>query len=274
MRKRTLVIAAVLAAGLVAGALAARPRAVALKLDWPTSVAVKPSGFLLLVENGNRTVKRVNPFSGKTTVIARAARAYSVARVPSGATYLSAANLLLRLDGHGGTTQVAQAYGDIGPIAVASNGDVYFTTDTEVWKVSGGAGPATLVASGLLHPHGLAVTSDGGLLVSDTGHGQVERIDLGTGLSQPWGQITEPGGIAIASDGTTYIVDVSTHHVVHLLADGRPIGTLKHRFTDPYAVAVSANGTVYVVDTAAWPDGRLYRIGPSGKTTVIAQPLR
>jgi hypothetical protein len=100
--------------------------------------------------------------TGKTTVVAAADEAYSVAVAASGAIYLSAAHVLLRLDGVGGTTPVAQADSDIGPVAVAANGDVYYETETALWKVAGGTGAPTEVADQLSGPHGLAVTGDGG----------------------------------------------------------------------------------------------------------------
>jgi len=255
------------------GSVRVRPRAIPLAFTWPTSVDAEPDGSLLLAEGGDQTghgrVLRIDPATGKTVVVARADEAYSVAHAPSGVVYLSAGHFLLRLDGKGGTTQVARADGDIGPVAVAANGDVYFTTQTQVFRVAGGTGTPTPVAGQLSGPHGLAVTNDGGLLVSDTGHGRVVRIDLKTGAAETWGQISEPRGMEIAHDGTVYVVDASTHRVIHLMADGRPLASLPHVFFDPYDLAVAANGSVYVVDTSV--SGRLYRIARGGKATVVSR---
>jgi glucose/arabinose dehydrogenase len=57
--------------------------------------------------------------------------------------------------------------------------------------------------------------------------------------------------------------------VVDLMADGRRLGFTGPRFHDPYDVEVASGGTVYVLDTAA--AGRLYRVAPNGKTTVVAR---
>jgi sugar lactone lactonase YvrE len=255
------------------GSVRVRNRTVPLTLTWPTSVAVDHDGSLLVAEGGNETgngrVIRIDPTTGRTTVIARVDEAYSLAIAPAGAIYLSAALQLLRLDGAGGTTVAAQSDGDIGPIAVAANGDVYFETATAVWKVAGGTGEPTQVADQLSAPHGLAVTGDGSLLVADTGNGEVKRIDVTTGQAETWGQISEPRGIAIAPDNTVYVVDASTHRVVHLMIDGRPLGSVPHVFHDPYAVATAADGSVYVVDTSV--SGRLYRVAPDGTTTVVSR---
>jgi hypothetical protein len=101
-----------------------RVRSVPLTFAWPTSVDVQSNGSLLLVEDGDQTgrgrVIRVDPATGKTAVIARAEEAYALAHAPSGAVYLSAGTSPLRLDGAGRTSSVAQADGDIGPVAVAA----------------------------------------------------------------------------------------------------------------------------------------------------------
>jgi DNA-binding beta-propeller fold protein YncE len=249
-------------------------RAVPLTFTWPTSVDVEPDGSLLLVENGGQTsqgrVVRIDPATGKTGVVARVDEAYAVAHAPSGAVYLSAGKSLLRLDGAGGTTPVARAAGDIGPVAVAASGDVYYTAQTQAFRVPGGTGTPVQVAAGLSGPHGLAVTSDGGLLVSDTGNGRVRRVDLKTGAVETWGDLVEPRGISIAPDGqTAYVVDKSTNRVVHLRIDGKRLGSVRHVFADPYAVATAPGGSLYVVDTAA--TGRLYRVGPSGAATAVSR---
>lgn len=258
------------------GSVRVRARLVPLSLTWPTSVEVDHAGSLLVVENGiegvGARVLRLARGTHKPTVVARAVHAYSVAVAPSGAVYLSAGHSLLRLDGKGGTSTVAQAGGDIGPVAVAANGDVYFETETQVFKVAGGTGAPVLVTGQLSGPHGLAVTGDGGLLVSDTGHGRVERVDLTTHQVETWGDITRPAGIAIAADGSVYVVDASTHRVVHLLADGRRLGSVKHIFDDPYDVATAADGSVYVVESLL--SGRLYRVAPNGSTTVVSRSSR
>jgi sugar lactone lactonase YvrE len=255
------------------GSVRVQPHRVPLTFAWPTSVDVEPDGSLLVAENGNQSgngrVDRVDPATGKTKEIAEADQAYSVAHAPSGTIYLSAGKLLLRLDA-GHTTPVAQAAGDIGPIAVAANGDVYYSTGTAVYRLAGGAGTPAQVAGGLANPHGLAVLPDNGLLVSDTGNGRVLRIDLGTGKAETWGHLVDPRGIAIAPDGTSaYVVDASTHSVVRLRIDGKRLGSVKHVFYDPYSVAAAPGGSLYVVDTAAV--GRVYRVAPDGTTTAVSR---
>jgi len=251
------------------GSVRVRRRAVPLTFAWPTSIDVESNRSLLLVENGNGRLLRVDPVTGKTSVVTSVDRAYAVAHAPSGAVYLSAGKSLLRLDDGGHPTPVAAADGDIGPVAVAPNGDVYYATTTQVFRLAGGTGAPAVVASQLSGPHGLAVTTDGGLLVCDTGAGRVLRIDLETGVAETWAALDEPRGIDIAADGTVYVVDASTNRVLHLMIDGRRLGSVKRVFSDPYDVEAAADGSLYVIDTAA--AGSVYRIAPNGTSSVISR---
>jgi hypothetical protein len=45
------------------------------------------------------------------------------------------------------STTVAMADGDIGPVAAAENGDLYYATSTRVFRLAGGAGSPVLVAA-------------------------------------------------------------------------------------------------------------------------------
>jgi sugar lactone lactonase YvrE len=246
-------------------------------------VDVESNRSLLLVENGNGRVIRLDLRTGKTVVVAQADRAYSVDHGASGATYLSAAGRLLRLQ-DGKLTPVANAGEDVGPLAVAPNGDVYYSTAARIFRAavgtgtptriagtgvegySGDGGPAT--AAQISAPHGLALTGDGGLLVSDTGNGRVRRIDLSTGLIETWAVLGAPRGIDV-SDESVYVVEASTRRIVRLMIDGRRLGLVGRKFGDPYDVEAAPDGSLYVVDTGA--AGSLYRVSRDGKSTIVSR---
>jgi streptogramin lyase len=261
MRKWTIVIAAALAGLLVSGADASRPPRLFV---WPTSVDVASKRSLLVVANGSGRVLRLDPATGGTVRLFRVARAYSVVHAPKGGFFLSASGALLRVDPSGHATTLVTSAEDIGPIAVGPKGAVYYATATSVFKL----GSATPLATGPSGPHGLAVTDDGGLLVSDTGNGRVDRIDLATKEVETWATMGNPRGITIAPNNTVYIVNASIHRVVHLMIDGRRLRTVGKWFTDPYALDAAPDGSLYVIDTAAL--GRLYHIA-HGATTVVSR---
>ena len=76
----------------------------------------------------------------------------------------------------------------------------------------------------------------------------------GTEGSGP-GQFLEPRGIAVAPDGTVYVVDSGNHCLQKFSADGTPLerwgehGNAIGQFEQPWGVAVGPDGSVYVADT-------------------------
>jgi sugar lactone lactonase YvrE len=243
-----------------------KPPAKPLLFAWPTSIDLQPDGSLLVVENGGGQVDRVQPSTGRLTVIASAlAKPYSIASTPSGAIYLSNAGTLQRIDG-AAPVKVADAGTDIGPIAVAPNGDVVYTTDAQAFEVSGGA--PRVIASGLAAPHGIAVASDGAVLVSDRDSNRVLRVDPATGAVTTLISVTQPGGIDVAPDGSIYLIELGAKRIGRYSAAGVRLGDVGPAFNDPYGLQVAADGTVYVIETA--PAGTIKRIAPNGTVSTLS----
>jgi DNA-binding beta-propeller fold protein YncE len=147
---------------------------------------------------------------------------------------------------------LARASEDIGPIAVAGS-TVYYTTGTSLFRL----GTKKPLATGLSAPHGLAVARDRAVLVSDTGHGRLLRV--ASGGTSTLARLAEPRGLDVAPDGSLYVVEATSKHVVHLSAAGKRLGTVGPAFGDPYDVAVAPGGALYVVDTAE--AGRVVHVG-------------
>ena len=261
---------------------AARPVAFA----QPTSIDLEPAGTLLLVENNPGRVLRVNPATGRVSVLVAAiARPYAVVRAPSGSVYVSVGNQLQRLNGSGPPTSVAEvpAGVEIGPIAAGSNGDVYYSTATQIFRLPGGSEPPIWIAgtgeaggggdggpalnAQFSSPHGLAVAADGALLVSDRDNNRVRRIDPATGLVMAFVPIDQPYGIDVAADGTVSVVDGSQNRVVRLGPTGTRLGFVGPAFAVPYDVEVGG-GVTYVLD--AGPVGYIRRIAPDGTVTTVS----
>ena len=123
-----------------------------LTFTWPTSIDLQPDGSLLVVENGAGRVDRVQPSTGRVTTVASGlAKPYAVATTASGTIYLSNGGSLQRIDGGAAPVTVLDAGAEIGPIAVAPNGGVFYTTAAQAFALGGGS-----LASGLSGPHGIA----------------------------------------------------------------------------------------------------------------------
>ena len=252
------------------GAVTVRKAApVPLTFAWPTSVEAEPGGSLLVVENGLSRLLRVSA-SGRVTELASLGKAYAVRRCPSGVVYVTDGPVLRRLDGTA-TPEVARAESEIGPLAIAPNGDVYFVTETKLWKLAGGRGTPVRLAAGTTFsaPHGLTVAADGALLVADTGNHVIRRVDPATGAVSPFARVDDPRGMDTAADGTVYVVDADAKRVLHLSASGARLGFASPVFGDPYDVSLAAGGVLYVVDTAA--SGHIRRVGLDGTMTTVSR---
>lgn len=219
---------------------------------WPTSIDLQRDGALLLVENGHGRVVRLQPATGKVTLLASGlAKPFAAVRAPSGVVYVSNGHALQRLDG----TEVAHANEDIGPVAIAPGGAVFYATATRVFRL----GAPRPIARGLAGPHGLAVARDGAVLICDTGHGRVIRVDPAGGVSTLV-RIGEPRGIDVAADGTVYVVEAVAKRIGRFSATGASLGVVGPTFVDPYDVEVAPKGVLYVVETAA--AGHIERVVP------------
>jgi sugar lactone lactonase YvrE len=257
-----------------------------LTFTEPTSIDLEPAGTLLLVENNPGRVLRVDPETGRVTVIVSSLpRPYAIVRTPSGGLLVSSEKQLRRIDATGALTTVAEANSDIGPVAVASNGDVYYSTATQIFRLTAGAGAPVRVAGTATQggggdggpaldaqfsaPHGLAIARDGALLVSDAGNDRVRRIDLATGVITLLAQIGTPHGIDVANDGTVYVIDSRDNRLVHVTASGARIGFVGPAFGLPYDVEVADGGVAFVLE--AGPAGRLRRVAPDGAVTTVSR---
>ncbi len=235
-----------------------------LTFTWPTSIDLQPDGSLLVVENGAGRLDRVQPATGRVTTIASGlAKPYAVASTASGTIYLSNGGSLQRIDGTAAPVTVLDAGTDVGPIALAPSGGVFYTTAAQAFALGAG-----WLASGLSGPHGIAVAADGAVLVCDTGNGAVLRIDPQTHAMTTLFRTGEPRGVDVAADGSVYVVEAGTKRVGHYTATGTRLGDVGPVFNDPYDVEVGADGTVFVLETAE--SGTIRRIAPDGSVATLS----
>ena len=259
-----------------------------LVFSEPTAIDLQPDGTLLLVENNAGRVLRVRPATGRVGVIAPTLfRPYAIVRAPSGSVFISIGNALQRLNGTGAPTTVAEvAQGvEIGPIAAAPNGDLYYSTATQVFRLPGGSGtPVHIAGTGaeggggdggpaleaqFSSPHGLAVAADGALLVSDRGNNRVRRIDPATGVITAFSQVGEPYGIDVTPDGTVYVIEGTTNRVVRLGLSGARLGFLGTGFSNAYDVEAGPDGVAYLLQAGS--PGRIRRIASDGSVTTVSR---
>jgi streptogramin lyase len=241
-----------------------------LTFVWPTTVAVEPSGSLLLVENGLHRLVRVDPRTGRVTQLAALTKPFAVQRTAAGTTYVTDGPLLRRLAGTR-TVVVARVSGDIGPIAIDRNGTVFFATANALFALPRGKGPAVRIAPGtrFSNPHGLGVEPDERLVVSDTNAHRLLLVDPASGQTRVLARVAAPAGLAIGTDGAIYVADMGTSRVLHLNSGGKRLGFVGKVFEDPYDVELAPGGVVvYVVESLAVGDVR--RVAANGTVTTVS----
>lgn len=178
------------------------------------------------------------------------------------------------------------------------------TTFAGNWSSGYGGGSSDIGDGGnaldatLKEPSSIAVSYDGKIYFSDTGHHRIRCIDkngiiqtiAGTGNPGAFGdgglaveaELNDPHGIACSIDGSIYVADSGNNKIRRITTDGR-IYTLAGNGTNafsgdngfapdaglnyPLDVAVDSSGNVYICDTS---NLRIRKVDCSGSITSIA----
>ncbi len=86
------------------------------------------------------------------------------------------------------------------------------------------------------------------------------------------GQFSNPKGMAVARDGSLYVVDTGNHRVEKFDASGKFVsaiggqGNIQGQMQEPWSVAVAPDGTLYVADT--W-NHRIQKFDATGKFQLL-----
>ena len=136
---------------------------------------------------------------------------------------------------------------------VATGGTALPGTDalsTAIYYVSQTTPESTTeLGSGFASPFGVAVQSDGKILVADTNNNVINQMNAdGTGIIVLGSGFNKPFGVAVQADGKILIADTNNNAIKIMDADGTNIETLGSGFNFPTSVAVQADGKILVTD--------------------------
>ena len=161
----------------------------------------------------------------------------------------------------------------------------------------GDGGPAG--QAHLLNPRGLAVGIDGSLYIADSDHHRIRRVFPNGIITTVAGQgdagfegdggpasdalLSSPYGVAVARDGSLYILDTGNARVRHIGSDGL-ITTVAGGGDDlaagswatdfalerPRAIAVGADDRLYIIDRRLSDEGLLLRVERDGRIERVA----
>ena len=137
-------------------------------------------------------------------------------------------------------------------VAVAPNGDIYvsdgyqnsrvvhFSTDGRFVRIVGGVKGSQ--PGQLQVPHGVALDSQGRILVNDSDNQRVSVFDRDGRFVETW-PYPSRGGIVVSADDTVYVSDVNAG-VVNILKNGTLIGTVTA--DRAHGMGVDSDGSIYV----------------------------
>jgi streptogramin lyase len=206
-------------------------------------LAREQSGNLLLA-NGDDKVIRVNPANGNQQILAQAGN----------------------LTG-----------GAVKGVAVAQNGDVYATDQTNklVVRIDPANGNQTVVPSGTLldGPVGIGIAPNGDMFVADRAGGvqpqEIVKFLAGGGSPvslSPGGELTNVQGLTVGPDGAVYVADFDAQVI---RVDPNNGAQTKYAeggsLVNPQDVAFLANGDALVSDAAAFTNAGIIRVNAGTK---------
>src|SRR5207248_3089668 len=112
-------------------------------------------------------------------------------------------------------------------------------------------------------PTGIAVDSNGNVLVADTGNGRIEKFSPNGDFVTSIGKFDAPNGIAIDRAGNIYVAEVGSKHRIQKLGpDGTFIAQWAPGLYGPRRIAIGPDDSIYVVDSG---DNRIVKLSSDGE---------
>jgi len=124
----------------------------------------------------------------------------------------------------------------------------------------------TTLGTGLNQPRGIAIQTDGKIVVADFNNNAIKRMNAdGSNIVTLGSGFAFPSGVAIQADGKIIVADYANHSIKRMNADGSSIVTLGNGFNSPTGVAVQSDGKIIVADQG---NQAIKRMNADGSTIV------
>ncbi|RAJ96008.1 putative secreted protein (Por secretion system target) [Larkinella arboricola] len=203
----------------------------------PYGVAVDKQGNLFIADGSNNRIRKVSPTGIITTVAGNGTYGFSGDGGPATSAQLSSPSSVA-VDAQGNLF-IADA-SNYRIRKVATNGLIYTVAGNGPIGDGGDGGPATSAQLNL--PTGVAVDSQGNLIIADMGNRRIRKVSANGIINTIAGNGTENYG-----------------------GDGGP--ATEARFHFPTDVAVDAQGNLFIVDQF---NSRIRKVAPNGIITTVA----
>ena len=265
--------------------------------DTPQALVSDDTGTLYIADSNNCIIRKITP-DGMVATLAGLAGAYDhvdgigrAARfcTPDGIAVDAARNVYVADFDAGTIRKIAAADGMVTTLAGNIN------------AAAPGRIDGTGVEALFFQPRGMALASDGSLVVVDTGNQALRKVtaDVGavttlaanppaeSGAVDAVGtsaRLRSPLDLTCDGSGTLYIADTG-NRTIRVISPSGVLTTLAGtaglsgdsdatgpaaRFKSPRAVALGPDGTLYVADVVSSTDSTIRKISPAGAVTTLA----
>src|SRR5215217_1020897 len=242
--------------------------------NTPSALGLGPDGNLFVADTGNNRIRKITPEGQVSTVAGDGTAGY--------------------VDG---PAAQAKFNGPIG-IAVDARGQVYvadsyndrirvISTDGQVSTLAGRGTPGYVdgdrSAALFDTPCGVAITSDGGVIVADTGNDRLRKVSSDGNVSTIFltgdaQELSNPVGLALSHDNFLYVTEMDRSRVVQIAPDGAANVIAGNgpgfagRFNQPAGIALGPHADqpaeLYVADSGNYLIRKLDQTSAASTATV------
>ena len=210
--------------------------------NTPSALAIDTAGNLYVADTGNNRIRKVTP-EGAVSTIAGDGTAGYVDGPAAQSRFNGPIGVAVDKDGN---VYVADTYNDR-IRKISSDGQVTTIAGAGTASYADGATSAAMFDT----PCGIAVMTDGSLVVADTGNNQLRKITTdGNVTTLPITDLSRPIGLAVAHDNFLYVTELDRSRVIQIVPDNASY-TIASQFNQPSGVAIHPKTTeLYVTDSA------------------------